>query len=294
MKGVSVSAACCYFGYSRAGFYDWQVSRSHEAVMYDQVLDLVRDQRRVHPRIGGRKLFILIQEDLDRLGLKLGRDKFFALLRHSDLLVSRKKKYAVTTQSFMRFSQFDDLYNGKVWTAPNQAWVSDITYIRVEESFSYLFLITDAYSRKIVGWWLGQTLEAKWGVEALKIAIRQSARRKGIIHHSDRGFQYCSKQYIQELRKSGAFSSMGEAGNCYDNAMAERVNGILKMEYLLDATFSSQKEANHAVRHAVSAYNDKRPHMSLAMKKPSEVHSLAAFSSLKRKGSPSQKPVKAR
>jgi transposase InsO family protein len=236
----------------------------------------------------------LISDDVEKLGLKIGRDKFFDLLRDSELLVKRTRKYVVTTKSFSRYSQFEDHFNGRVWTSAHQAWVSDITYIRVGGSFKYLFLITDAYSRKIVGWHLGNSLESKWAVEALKMAIEQCPDTTGLVHHSDRGFQYCSKIYTEMLRNSGISSSMGEAGNCYDNAMAERVNGILKIEYLLDGNFRNIKDAIAAVKHAIGAYNDKRPHMSLNMEKPSEVHKgLSVFSSLKRKGRPRQKPVKA-
>lgn len=255
---------------------------------------MVREQRRTHPRIGCRKLQVLIKDDVSRLGLKMGRDRLFDLLRESGLLVKRRKKYVSTTQSFIRYSRFKDLFNGRVWTAAHQAWVSDITYLRVGGMFRYLFLVTDAYSRKVVGWHLGDSLETKWAVEALKMAIGQCPHTDGLIHHSDRGFQYCSKAYTRMLKKAGISPSMGEAGNCYDNAMAERVNGILKTEYLLDRTFRTPKEASSAVKQAVWAYNDKRPHMSLNMGKPCEVHQgLPVFPSLKRKDRPGQKPVKA-
>ncbi|TVP43826.1 MAG: IS3 family transposase [Mongoliibacter sp.] len=258
------------------------------------VLDMVREHRRVHPMMGSKKLYVLLKPDLERLGVKIGRDKLFDLLRSEGLLVKRKKKYVVTTQSFARYSKYEDLFNGKAWTTVDRAWVSDITYIRVGDTFRYLFLITDAYSRKIVGWYLGHTLETTWAVEALKMALRQCGHPKGLIHHSDRGFQYCSIAYTAILKKVKIKSSMGEAGNCYDNAMAERVNGILKTEYLLDSTFKNLNDAYTAVRHAVWAYNEKRPHMSLGMKKPEEVHKrLSKFSTHKRKSSPRQKPVKA-
>lgn len=258
------------------------------------LLDLVREHRVTHPRIGVRKLYSLIKGDLERLGVKLGRDRLFDVLRSSGMLVKRKRKHVVTTQSFARYSRYKDLFNGKCWESVDRAWVSDITYIRVRDSFRYLFLVTDAYSRKIVGWNLGPSLESKWAVEALKMAISQCGRTKGLVHHSDRGFQYCSKVYTGLLNSKKIRSSMGEAGNCYDNAMAERVNGILKTEYLLDSTFGNIKEAYSAVMHAIWAYNEKRPHMSLDMRKPSEVHStLSVFSSLKRKSSTRQKPVKA-
>jgi transposase InsO family protein len=265
-----------------------------EGAGHGLVLDLIREHRTIHPRIGVRKLYNMIGRDIDRLGVRIGRDRLFDLMRSEGLLVKRKRKHVVTTQSFARYSQYGDLFNGKAWTSAGQAWVSDITYIRVGESFSYLFLTTDAYSRKIVGWHLGGTLESEWAVEALKMAVGQCPDPKGLVHHSDRGFQYCGKAYVAILKKAGIQSSMGEAGNCYDNAMAERVNGILKTEYLLDATFANQKEAYAAAKHAVWAYNEKRPHMSLGMKMPSDVHKgLSSFSSLKRKGSPSRKPVKA-
>ncbi|MGY6523094.1 MAG: IS3 family transposase [Mongoliitalea sp.] len=291
---MSLFSCCSYFGYSRAAYYDWTKRKHREEAMYGLVLDLVRDHRIIHPRMGIRKLYKLISPDLDKFGIKLGRDKLFDLLRSEGLLIKPKRKYVVTTQSFARYSQYNDLFNGKEWSTVDQAWVSDITYIRVRDSFRYLFLITDAYSRKIVGWYLGNTLESKWAVEALNMAIGQCGVSEGLIHHSDRGFQYCSKAYTDLLKKSGIKSSMGEAGNCYDNAMAERVNGILKNEYLLDSTFKNLNEAYAAVKHAVWAYNEKRPHMSLGMETPGNVHKrLSVFSSLKRKSSPRQKPVKA-
>lgn len=258
------------------------------------VLDLVREHRAIHPMMGVKKLYKIIGSELKRFGIKLGRDKLYALMGSEGLLIKQKRKYVVTTQSFVRFSQYKDLFNGKEWKGIDQAWVSDITYIRVGDTFKYLFLITDAYSRKIVGWCLGDTLESKWAVKALKMAIAQCGDSQGLIHHSDRGFQYCSKAYTDLLKKSGIKSSMGEAGNCYDNAIAERVNGILKNEYLLDSTFKNLKEAYAAVKHAIWAYNEKRPHMSLGLETPANVHKgLSVFSSLKRKSSPRQKPVKA-
>lgn len=292
---MTLASSCSYFGYSRAAYYDWRDRREREETSHGLVLDLVREHRAIHPRIGGKKLYKLIGPDLKGMGFKIGRDKLFDLLRSEDLLVKRKKKYAVTTQTFGRFSKYEDHFNGKVLTSVDQAWVSDITYIRVGDSFRYLFLITDAYSRKIVGWCLGNSLESKWAVDALRMALRGCSKSKGLIHHSDRGFQYCSKVYTAVIKKAKMISSMGEAGNCYDNAMAERVNGILKTEYLLDGRFGSEREAFAAVKHAVWAYNEKRPHASLGMEIPGDVHKrLSVFSSLKRKRSPRQKPVKAK
>jgi len=225
--------------------------------------------------MGGRKLYCLLQEPVKNLSTGLGRDKFFDLLRCNDLLVKRRRKYVVTTQSLRRFFMYKDHYNGRQWMQPHRAWVSDITYIRVGGGFQYLFLITDAYSRKIVGWKLAGTLETKWAVEALQMALKQCKQKQGLVHHSDRGFQYCSNEYTGLLTSNKMIPSMGQAGYCYDNAMAERVNGILKDEYFLDATFRSIKQAHKATAEAIVKYNNQRPHWSLNMQIPAQVHKAA-------------------
>lgn len=286
---------CRYFGYTRQAYYQRLKEYSQQETRRELILDLIMTIRKDHPKMGGKKLYGLLREDIGKMDLSMGRDKFFNLLGEEGLLVQRKRKYALTTHSFYRFSQYKDLFNGKEWEKPHLAWVCDITYIRIGDTFRYLFLITDAFSRKIIGWHLGGTLESKWAEAALKMAIRQCPGTKGIVHHSDRGFQYCSKSYTDMLKGAEIRSSMGQAGNCYDNAMAERVNGILKTEYLLDETFSNVQEAYKATKHAVEKYNEARPHWSLNLMKPSEAHKCPSmFSSLKRKGSPSREPVKAK
>jgi putative transposase len=245
---------------------------------------MVLDVRRFNPKMGGKKLYKLLNSDIQRIDDGIGRDKFFDILRDEGLLVKRKRKYAVTTQSFKRFYEFSDHFNGKTWARPNQAWVCDITYIRVGDAFMYLFLITDAFSRKIVGWSLSKTLETKGAIKALTMALKQATGIKGITHHSDRGFQYCSREYTDLLKEAGALSSMGQAGNCYDNAMAERVNGILKSEYGLDETFRNAETAYAAVKQAVRCYNEQRPHWSLKLEIPAVVHDTAcSFLSLNAK-----------
>lgn len=240
------------------------------------VLELVRQIRGRHPRMGGRKLYELLKKTFAGMGIKVGRDTLFGILRDHELLIEPKRNFTVTTKSFGRFYQYKDHYNDQTFTSPNQAWVSDITYIRVGEGFEYLSLITDAYSRKIVGWELGPSLETKWTLEALKMALKGVKTTKvGIVHHSDRGFQYTSKQYTGLLEKNKMVISMGEAGNCYDNALAERVNGILKQEYLLDRKFKDSKAALACVKQAVQLYNQERPHMALNYKAPEVVHSAA-------------------
>jgi len=168
-----------------------------------------------------------------------------------------------------------DHYNGQTWTAPNQAWVSDITYIRTRQGFAYLFLTTDAYSRKIVGWELAPSMESKWAISALKQGLKQRNGSQTIIHHSDHGFQYGSKDFIDLLKYNNGIPSMGEAGNCYDNALAERMNGILKNEYLLDSTFVNMESAKKAVKQAIFNYNNCRPHWGLQLRIPAMVHAAA-------------------
>lgn len=157
-------------------------------------------------------------------------------------------------------------------STPNQAWVSDITYLRTRKGFAYLSLITDVYSRKIVGWNVDHSLGVESTLKAAEQAIRQCKTARGVIHHSDRGIQYCCYAYTDRLKQKGIRISMGEAGNCYDNAMAERVNGILKDEYLLDTEFVDITHAREATRQAIHLYNYKRPHWSLGLRKPAEVH----------------------
>jgi putative transposase len=236
---------------------------------------MVHRIRRRNRKMGGKKLYHLIKPDIQLHIRGIGRDKFFDLLRSRKLLVRRRRRYMVTTQSKHRFRVYKNkLLDLKIEHA-HQAWVCDITYVRIRKGFVYLFLITDAYSRKIVGWKLSNSLGIDSAIEALQIAIRQCPNTKGLIHHSDRGIQYCSTYYVQKLKSKGIEISMGEVGNCYENAMAERVNGILKDEYGLEETFADEKQALKATIEAIEAYNEQRPHWSLNLQIPSKVHEAA-------------------
>jgi putative transposase len=266
---------CKYFKVSRQAYYERLKHNLKQQSEDERLLDFVRGIRYHHPKMGTKKLFFSKRQEIKEIAPDMGRDKFFAFLGKHKLLVYRRRKYAVTTQSFGRFREYKDHYNGKKWNAPHQAWVSDITYVRIKEGFHYLSLITDAYSRKIIGYKLAPTLETKWCVQALEMAIKQCPKTKGIVHHSDRGFQYCSHLYTNRLKKSKIDISMGEVGNCYDNAMAERVNGILKQEYMLDETFKDTRTAHQAVEQAVKLYNKQRPHWALNLKIPDKVHNAA-------------------
>lgn len=222
--------------------------------------------------MGGRKLYHELRTEIQLLGRGFGRDKFFDLLRCHDLLIKRKRRYAVTTQSDHAFYKYNNKLKQATIAAPHQAWVSDITYLRTRRGFVYLSLVSDVYSRKIVGWHVDHSLAVEGALKSLKQAISQSDRTCGLIHHSDRGIQYCCRAYTSLLKKNKIQISMGEAGNCYDNAIAERINGILKEEYMLEAEFLDIAHAIKATRQAVYLYNHKRPHWSLNLSKPAEVH----------------------
>ena len=263
---------CRFFKWTRQGFYKDE-KRSEEMILGETiVIELVLAQRRRHKRMGAKKLYSLLQSDLSKLSVGIGRDKFFDLLRTNDLLVKRRRKYAVTTQSYHWFRVYENLLTDFVPQNVHEVWVCDITYIRVEKGFVYLFLITDAYSRKIVGWELSDSLAVGGALSALKMALKQCKDPDRLIHHSDRGFQYCCYDYVGILKSNGIRISMAEAGNCYQNAMAERVNGILKDEYGLDETFKEYGEARMAVKEAIGNYNEYRPHWSLGLKTPASVH----------------------
>lgn len=239
------------------------------------VIKLVQEVRRYQPKIGGKKLYKLLKADLDRVQGGIGRDKFFDILRPAELLVKRKRKYVRTTDSYHRFHKYKNKLKEKLLTGPNQAYVSDITYLRTKEGFLYLFLQTDAYSRMITGWDLSNSLAIEGAMRALQMTIRQCVKTESIIHHSDRGFQYCCREYVKILKKHKMEISMTEENHCYENAIAERVNGILKQEFLLDETFADEASALRAVAEAIESYNNRRPHWSLELCTPKQIHVAA-------------------
>jgi putative transposase len=239
------------------------------------VVELVHHIRRYQPKIGGKKLYRLLGGDLDKMQAKMGRDKFFDLLGRRGLLVKRRKKYVTTTNSWHRFHTYKNMLKQRVLSAPNQAYVSDITYLRTREGFVYLFLQTDAWSRMITGWDLSSSLSIEGAMRALKMTMKQCHDPQGVIHHSDRGVQYCCKEYVQLLQGHKMQISMTEENHCYENAMAERVNGILKQEFLLDEEFETREIALKAVKEAIHTYNVRRPHWSLNLCTPEQLHNAA-------------------
>lgn len=261
---------------TRQNYYKHNQRRKKKAINEDLVLALVRRERQLHPRIGGRKLYSMLKPEIEDAGIEIGRDKFFHLLRRNDLLVDPLPKAPRTTNSSHCLPVFHNLIKDLKLSGPNEVWVSDITYLRTDEGFVYLALITDLYSRKIVGYHCGDSLEASGCVNALEQALSDLPADTVPIHHSDRGCQYCCHQYADRLRERGIPMSMTEENHCYENATAERLNGILKQEYGLRMTFRDIDQAQEAVAQAISLYNNRRPHTSLDYRTPAEVHKEAA------------------
>ena len=230
--------------------------------------------REHQPRLGGRKMFHELQAFIVQHHFKMGRDAFFDLLREQGfLLAKRKRRGSVTTFSKHRYKKYPNLIKEMLPTGPNQLWVADITYIVLINDFAYLSLITDAYSHKIVGFYLSKDLSAQGSLKALKMALDNNKNRDALIHHSDRGVQYCCDEYVQLLNKNNIKISMTEKSDPRENAIAERLNGILKTE-LLAKVFLDYKTAQVAVAKACSVYNHLRPHGSINNLKPVEAHQM--------------------
>jgi transposase InsO family protein len=267
---------CGLFGKTRQAWYEHSWRQSQDYQLTDSVvIKTVQEIRQQMPRIGTRKLYYMLNETLEKHKIKLGRDKLFDLLDEYGLLVRRRKRRKVsTTDSDHPYRKYPNLIRELVVTRPNQLWVSNITYISMEEEFCYLSLVTDAYSRKIVGYCLHPTLKREGPISALKMALRAlpGVPSLTLIHHSDRGIQYCCYDYTTLLEVNGLSISMTEKGDPYENAIAERVNGILKSEFLLDQEFKDYETAYAAVGNAISVYNELRPHASVDYLTPEQAH----------------------
>jgi putative transposase len=275
-RKLSIAKLCEAFGMHRDAFYKYQRRKRHSEASKAIVLALVNERRVDQPREGAKKMHRAFKEELIERGIKFGRDALFDLLRDLDMLVKRKRSFVKTTNSYHRFHKYHNLVKDLEITHPNQVWVSDITYIRLTRGHCYLALITDAYSRKIVGYNISDSLELAGCLRALKMALWQARPEPGLIHHSDRGLQYCSNQYVEQLQKHNIRISMTQENHCYENAMAERVNGILKDEFYLDQTFSNTDLAKKASHNAIQVYNTKRLHLSLGYKTPEAVFKMRA------------------
>jgi len=270
---LKVSRVCRVARMTPQNYYARRSVWCRREVDLGMVLELVRVQREHQPRLGVRKLYSLLQVELKAAGVKMGRDRLFEELRKAGLLVERKPSaWPKTTNFNPNLPVFKNLIKRRSLTGRNQIWVADITYIRTEEAFMYLGLITDKWSRKIVGYHLGETLETDSPLRALAMALKGLKRDERPIHHSDRGCQYASHAYVQRVQQAGLKMSMTEQNHSAENALAERVNGILKQEYWLDAMFATKPEAREAARQGIHLYNHRRPHTALGNKTPASVH----------------------
>ena len=268
---VSLHTICELFGYSRQAYYK-SLKHNNKGVTDDcRLLLHVGAIRKSMPRIGTRKLHYMLHER----GIEVSRDRLFDLLRENKMLVRRRKKHTITTNSKHWMKKYPNLIRGFNFTKPNQLWVSDITYIPVEGSYAYLSLVTDACSRKILGHYLSRDLAAEGTLNALKMALSSVGYGlDGLIHHSDRGTQYCCKEYVGTLKAHHIRISMTENGDPYENALAERVNGILKDEWLNQERFLSFEQAQRRIGEVIMTYNNLRPHLSCGMKTPAQKHDL--------------------
>lgn len=262
---------------TRQNYYKQRKQRQRQAIDKALVLELVKRERRLQPALGGRKLMVLLEDELAIADALIGRDRFFKLLSENNLLIQRRRRFAKTTDSRHMFKVYKNLLKDLELTGPHQAYVSDITYIRTDSGFMYLALIMDAYSRKIVGFDSSNSLEAEGCLRALSMAIKALPAGFKPIHHSDRGSQYCCKAYVALLKKHGLEISMTEENHCYENSQAERLNGILKQEYYLGDGFSRKADAIAAIKQAVLLYNNRRPHVALGYQVPAVVHEAAIF-----------------
>ncbi len=277
-------------GLSRQAYYQGQRRHAQRESRAQTVVQLVRDRRIRQPRLGTRKLHHLLREPLAQEGIQMGRDALFDVLRNARMLVPMRRAYHKTTDSHHRFRRHPNLLKAGEQqvqaSGSEQVWVADITYLPTENKFVYLSLVTDAYSRKIVGWSVHDSLQTEPVAQALEMALRARQSRQRLVHHSDRGIQYCSTYYQNIHQRHGLLCSMTDGYDCYQNALAERVNGILKGELLLQRPIDLQ-QARRMVDESVRIYNNERPHLSLKMQTPDAVH-RASLAGLCRQNSSSQ------
>lgn len=273
---IGLAKLCGWFGITRQAYYQYGWKEIDVSIQEDILLREVLKIRENHKRMGTRKLYQKLQPFMLEHQIKLGRDGLFDLLSSNHMLVRKRKRRIQTTQSNHWLRKYTNLIHDFIPSAPNQLWVSDITYWKINGSNVYISFITDAFSRKVVGYHVAQTMEAIETIEALRMALsglpRRPESRSNLIHHSDRGVQYCSHDYVKLLQDYRIQISMTENGDPLENAIAERLNGILKDEYLNESNVESIENARVILSNAVHLYNEDRPHMSIANKYPSQVH----------------------
>lgn len=264
-------SACGLFGVNRQVYYRSKRATQKSQETASEVVKMVMEVRQQMPRIGTRKLHYLLKDQLNEIGI--GRDKLFTILKANHMLMKPKRSYRKTTDSNHWYRKHKNLIEDITPVMPEQIWASDITYLGNRSNHRYLALVTDTYSKKIVGYDLSASLGADGAIRALKMGLRQrSYKEKKLIHHSDRGFQYCCDNYQKVLARKKVRCSMTESYDPYANAVAERVNGILKQEFLLEDYNVKLPIMKELVRNSIEIYNKKRPHYSCAMKTPEQMH----------------------
>ena len=270
---IGLNSLCKLFGKTRHAYYDALWRRKDESLQDEIVLQLVKEIRQKQPKIGTRKLQFMLKDKLSEHKIQIGRDGLFDLLAEHKLLVKKRKRRAITTNSHHWMKKYDNLIENIPIIHAEQLWVSDITYLRVGVDFGYLSLITDAYSRQVMGYYLAENLSSNGPVQALLMALKnRQFRDRILIHHSDRGVQYCSSNYVEILTENKIAISMTQHGDPYENALAERINGILKDEFNLQQNFNSLEHARQIVSDAINTYNLSRPHASCDYLTPIEAH----------------------
>ncbi|PQJ20951.1 transposase [Nonlabens xylanidelens] len=264
-------SACNLLGLSRQVYYRALRKRARNQRTAQKVIALVNDVRRVMRRIGTRKLYHKLEKQLSELNV--GRDKLFKILRVNHMLIKPKRSYHITTDSHHRFRKHKNIVCSVEINRPEQIWVSDITYIGTRKNPSYLALITDAYSKKIVGYNVSQSLAVEGSFQALEMALNErNYKDSPLIHHSDRGLKYCSNEYQALLDKNSIKPSMTEKYDLYENAIAERINGILKQEFFINKNIQNIELKNILVKESIEIYNSFRPHCSNHMLTPNQMH----------------------
>lgn len=273
---IGLAKLCGWFGVTRQAYYQNIWSGIETSIEEELIIKEVLEIRKFHYRMGTRKLYEKLQAFMFDHQIKMGRDALFDLLSSNHLLVKKRKRKVCTTQSFHWLRKYPNLIRDFIPTASNQLWVSDITYWKINGKDLYISFITDAYSHKIVGYHVAETLEAIESIYALKMALsglkKDEVKKLQLIHHSDRGVQYCSHDYVKLLQDYEIAISMTEKGDPLENAIAERVNGIIKEEYLYNHEVNKIKEAKKILDFVVKLYNEDRPHMSIGNCYPSDVH----------------------
>ena len=268
---MSLQTICRLLGHTPQAYYKHQSKTMRLHLQEGMILQQIQQVRKLQPRCGGRKLFVELQAFFKEYNIKMGRDAFFNLLRRNKLLVRKLKRNVYTTMSKHHFRRYANLVKYFTPLKAHELWVADITYIPTKHRPAYLFLITDAYSRKIVGFHLSDDMKVSSGVMALKKALAQKPVDAIVIHHSDRGIQYCSTEYTTLLQQHNCMISMTQNSDPYENAIAERVNGILKTE-LISSYYKDPVEASRHISRCITIYNYRRRHASLNWQVPEEVH----------------------